>query len=119
MVDFAREQRLALLGDLAVGDVHRYAADPGDVPGSIEARRRSADAPADFAVRALDAEFVLDGLVVREQELQRRLQPLPVLRVNQGAHVLGGYGEIPPVDAEYAVLPVIPQAIAGAALPLP
>ena len=47
------------------------------------------------------------------------LQPLPVLRMDQGADVLGGDAEMLPVDAEDAVLAVVPKAFAGVAIPVP
>src|ERR1051326_1376078 len=100
MVDLARQQRLALLGLLAVGDVHRHAADPHHAAGRIEAWRRGAEAPAHLAVRTLDAEFILRGLPLLEQLFDGKLQAVPVVRMNERADVLGRDREALPVDAE-------------------
>jgi hypothetical protein len=119
MIHLAGEQRLAFLGLLAVGDVDRDAADPRDPSGGIDARRRGPEAPADLAVGALDAELALRGLVVPEQPVRGMLHLLPVVRMDQRAHVLWRDRELIAIDAEDAVLAVVPQAIAGVVAPVP
>ena len=119
MVYLAGQQGLPLLGDLSIGDVHRHAADPRDPAGAVDAGRRRPDAPANLPVGTLDPEFVLRWISVLEKKVQAALQPLPVFRMDQGANVFGGDAEMLPVDAEDAVLPVIPKALAGGAIPVP
>ena len=78
MVDLAREQRLALLGFLALGDVHRDAADPHDLAADVvEARRRRARAPAHLAVGTPHAKLGLMRLAVLQQRLHSDLQTAP------------------------------------------
>src|SRR5579863_3340588 len=55
VIDFARQQDLALVGLLAVGDVDSDPGDTDHLAGAIDARGRSADAPAYFAVRTQHA----------------------------------------------------------------
>src|SRR6266567_671702 len=69
VIDLARQQRLALLRLLAVGDVDDDAAHAGDAAAGRRAGSGGADAPAHFAVRALDAELGLEGLRILEQAL--------------------------------------------------
>ena len=52
VIDFARQQVLAFLGMLALGDVDGDAADAHDAAALVDGGRRRADAPADLAVRA-------------------------------------------------------------------
>ena len=57
VIDFPRQQVLALLGLLALGDVDGDAADADDAAALVGGRRRRADAPAHLAVGPDDAEF--------------------------------------------------------------
>ena len=61
VIDLARQQDLALVGLLAVGDVDGDAADAHHLAGAVDARGRGADAPADFAIGAQHAKFGLLG----------------------------------------------------------
>src|SRR5256886_10735409 len=54
----------------------------------IAARRSSTNAPAQFSIRAMDAKFGLEGLRVFIDVRQRRSQPLPILRMNEGANMV-------------------------------
>ena len=61
VIDFARQQGLALFGALAFGDVDGDAADADHAAALVDGRRRRPDAPANFAVRPADPEFRLVG----------------------------------------------------------
>ena len=61
VIDLARQQRLALLGFLAVGDVDGHAADADDVVGRVGARHRGSDAPARLPIGTTDAKLGLEA----------------------------------------------------------
>ncbi len=50
VIHLARQQSLAFLGVLAIGDVDGHSADAHDVIGGIDARHGSSDAPAQLSV---------------------------------------------------------------------
>ena len=90
VVDLARQQRLAFLGFLAVGDVDGHAADAHDVVGRVDARDRGSDAPAQLAIRATDAKLGLERRGVARRRLDRVLQMLPVLGMDQRPDIVDG-----------------------------
>src|SRR3954447_17595341 len=62
MIDFLREQRLALLRPLAFSDVDGHAAYANDPSSLVNGCGRGADAPTDLAIRPLDPKLRLIGL---------------------------------------------------------
>src|SRR6202043_51784 len=104
VVDFARQQRLAFLRLLAVGDVDDDTAYPGNAPVRPGVGRGRADAPTHFAARTLDAELGLKRLRVPEQILPPADQRKPIFRMNERPDHVEPNGEALRVDPEDAAL---------------
>src|SRR5262249_48732018 len=82
-------------------------------------RDRRADAPAQLAVRTADAELGLKRRCALHRGLDRALQMLPVLGMDQRLDVVDGEIEAVGVHAEYAVLAVVPDEMAIDRIPFP
>ena len=119
MVDLARQQRLALFSLLAVGDVDGHAADAHDVVSGVDARHRRSDTPAQLAVRPADAKFALKARRVGRRRLDRVLQMLPVLGVDERPDIVDGEVEARGIDAEDPILPIVPHEVAVDGIPFP
>ena len=119
VIDLARQQLLMFFRLLALGDVDGHAADANDMVGGIDARHRGADAPAHLAVRTADAELALEGGGVGRGWLDGALHMLPVIRVDEAANVIHAELEALWVDAEDAILPVVPGETAVQRIPFP
>src|SRR5262249_12366010 len=77
------------------------------------------DAPAQLAVRATDAKLALKARRVGRRRLDRVLQMLPVLGVDQRPDIVDGEIEARRIDPENPVLPVVPDEVAAEGLPYP
>src|SRR5262249_36794405 len=119
VVDLARQQYLTLFRFLAVGDVDGHPADAHDVVGRVDARHRRSDAPAQLAVWTADAKFALKARRAGRRRLDRVLQMLPVLGVNQRLDVVDGEVKARGIDAEDPILPVVPDEVAVDGIPFP
>src|SRR6185312_2152430 len=110
---------LALLGFLALGDVDGDAADAHDAALRVDAGSGAAGAPARLAVRPDDAEFGLLGARILRYAIDHLVQRFPVLRVHELADAVGGDGEAVRVEAENAILALVPFQFLVADRPFP
>src|SRR3954470_6710976 len=108
VIDLAREQRLALLGFLALGNVHRDAADAHDFPVAVLGCGRRAGAPAHLAVGTPYAILSLVRYALLHQGLHAALQLLPVFWQDENLEVLGRDDVFARRDAIDGVLPLVP-----------
>src|SRR6266404_7379876 len=119
MIDLAGQQILTFFRLLALGDVNGDAADPHDTAAVVDRCRGGADAPADIAVRPFDPEF---GFVRRYAlgELGDGLsQFVDIVRMEQRLNACRCRHEGFWIDAEDAVLALVPHPVAVDPAPVP
>ena len=118
VIDLAREQRLAFLGCLAIGDVDCDAANSHQRAGRIMRRGRARQAPADIAIRPPYAIFHLQRRAGRQQSVPGLVEHREIVRIDEGADILGRDDEIR-ANAENSPLALIPEIQVINAVPVP
>ena len=119
MIDLARQQGLALLDLLAVGDVDGDAADAHDPAGGIDAGGSRSDAPARLAIAAEHAKLGLLRARAFGQALDAPSKGSPIVGVDQAANILRSDPEFPRVNSEDAILALVPSPFVAADFPIP
>jgi hypothetical protein len=119
MIDLPRKQRLPILGVLALGDVDRHPAQAHDLARLVGAGRRCADAPAKLATGPSHPELDLVRAGLAQKVAESLLQQAQVLGGDEGRDVIEVDDEGLRVDAEDAVLPLVPAAIGLGEVPVP
>ena len=119
MIDLSRQQHLPFFGLLALGNVDGDAADPHHVAGCVDTRRGRAGAPAQLAIGAAHAEFDLLGAFALGHAPDHLPQRLPVIGVHKVADVVRRDLKILGLDAEDAVLALVPRPAIGRDVPFP
>ena len=111
MIDLTRKQDLTLVGFLAIGDIDGDAVDTHDLACIVDAGSRRSDAPAHIAIGPHHTELNL----LRAGALRHTAGVLnernPVFRMDQRPDVLDRDLKTNRIDAEYAVLALVPAPL--------
>ncbi len=107
MIDLARQQHLALLGPLAIGDVDGDAVDAHGVAGGVARDDAGAVAPADLAARPHDPEFDLEARLARTDDGGERVL-LAIVGMHHRFDTLDRGLETGGIDAENPIRAVVP-----------
>ena len=119
VIDLAGEQILPLFRPLAFGDVDGHAADADHAAGLVGGGGSRAEQPANFAVRANDAEFGFVGFDAFVELDHRFTQFAHIVGVQQRPHILRADGEVLRIDAENPELTFVPHPVAADPVPVP
>ena len=119
MIDLTREQRLPLLGVLAIGDVHRHATNADDFSFAIARRRDRAGAPANGAVGTPHAKFRLVRLTCFHRRLKPPLKIVPVVGKNENLQIFRRDCKLPGHHTVNRVLAFVPFDGVGSQIPIP
>src|SRR5215472_1902042 len=119
MVDFPRQQHLALVGFFAIGNIDGDAVDTDDLAGIVEAGSGRSDTPSNFATRPHYAEFGLLGAGALRHASGNPNERDPVFRMDQRPDVLDRDFETTLVYPEYAVLALVPTPLFADQVPIP
>src|SRR5205823_2731 len=118
MVHLFDQKNPPFLGFFDLGDVNCHAADPNDTIGAIDVGSGGAYAPARLAIWTKHAKLGLVGVRLGAG-CKRRLQPRPILRMNEGPKIVQRHLVAVRIDAEDAALPFIPYAFPADGVPVP
>src|SRR5215831_10620545 len=112
MVNFPGQKILSFLRASAFGDVDGDSAQTHHAAALVDRCGRRASAPALLAVRPDDAKLRFTGARAALEMADRLAQPADIVPVEQFLDVAGGHLEIPGIDAENPVLPLVPYPVA-------
>src|SRR5712692_9511609 len=119
VIDFTGEQRLPVLGLLALGDIQRNAPDARYPAARTLTCSGPAEAPSHAAIGTANAEFNLTGPSILSGPFEQPAQHLPIATIDQlpdiGEHNVEGSA----IDAKYLLLPLIPNATTLDEVPIP
>src|SRR5215475_12711740 len=87
VIDFTGEQRLPVVGLLALGDIHRNTPDARYTAAGIPDRNGAAEAPSRAAVGTANAELDLAGRAVLPSLFEQPVKHLPIAAIDQLADV--------------------------------